>query len=50
MLRNGRGFGRRFPRLNAAVGGLSLASFVVISTAFASEFYRCDVLQLMNCD
>lgn len=36
--------------LNGGVGALMLAAFVVLSVTLGSEIYRCDILQLPNCD
>ena len=41
---------RRISPLNAVIATLLLALFAVISAAFASDIYRCDVLQVVNCD
>ena len=50
MIRNRRESGLRIHPFNAVVAGLLLALFAVISTAFAADIYRCDVLQIVNCD
>ena len=50
MIRKAGDAGRRFRPFNALVATLLLVLFAVISTAFASDIYKCDVLQVVNCD
>ena len=50
MIRSAGEAGWRFRPLNALIATLLLVLFAVISTAFASDIYRCDVLQVVNCD
>lgn len=50
MLRNGAEGKRKLYPVNGILAVLLLAVFVLISVAFGSEVYRCDVLQIPNCD
>ena len=50
MLRRGPGQPRRFYVANGAVAALLIVLFAVIFLAVAVETYRCDVLQVPNCD
>src|SRR5688500_1827851 len=42
--------GRRFHLANAAVALVLLALFVFLSVGLGADIYRCDVLQIPNCD
>lgn len=41
---------RKLYLVNGTLAALLLAVFVVISVAFGSEIYRCEILQIPNCD
>lgn len=41
---------RKLYLVNGVLGVLLLAVFVLIALALGEEFYRCDVLQIPNCD
>lgn len=41
---------RKFYLVNGIVGALLIAVFVLIAVALGEEIYRCDVLQIPNCD
>jgi hypothetical protein len=49
MLKTGAD-GRRVHLANAAVALVMLALFVILSVGLGSDIYRCDVLQIPNCD
>ena len=49
-LRKDAGGTRRFYLLNALIAALLLAVFAMISIGLGSDIYRCDVLQVPNCD
>ena len=50
MLRKGPHGSRRFYLVNAVVAALLLCVFAALSIAVGSEIYRCEVLQIPNCD
>lgn len=50
MLRAGLTGRRRFHVLNGFVAALLLAAFAALTVVLGSEIYRCDVLQIPNCD
>ena len=50
MLRRGPDGRRSVHVLNAVVATLMLAAFAAIAVALGSEIYRCDVIQIPNCD
>lgn len=50
MLQRGVDGKRKFYLLNGILAAILLIVFVLISVAFAEELYRCDVLQIPNCD
>ena len=41
---------RRFYLVNAILATILLVVFVVVSGGLGSDIYRCDVLQIPNCD
>lgn len=41
---------RRVHLLNAVVALVMLALFVILSVGLGTDIYRCDVLQIPNCD
>jgi hypothetical protein len=49
MLKRGAD-GKRVHLANAAVALVMLALFVILSFGLGSDIYRCDVLQIPNCD
>ena len=49
MLKRGAD-GRRVHLANAVVALVMLALFVILSVGLGSDIYRCDVLQIPNCD
>jgi len=50
MLRKEANENRKFYLVNGTLATLLLAVFILISFAWGSEIYRCDVLQIPNCD
>jgi hypothetical protein len=44
------GGARHLHALNAVVAATLLVGFAVLTAALGSEIYRCDVLQIPNCD
>ncbi len=50
MLHQPAGDVRRIPAINVALALIMIVLFVLIVGAFASEFYRCDILGIPNCD
>ena len=42
--------GRRIYLLNGIIAALLLVTFAMLSMGLGSEIYRCDVLQIRNCD
>jgi hypothetical protein len=50
MLRREAGAGRKLYPVNCALAALLLGGFVLISLAWGAEIYRCDILQIPNCD
>lgn len=50
MLRSGMTGRRRIYFLNGIVAALLLAAFAMLSIGLGSDIYRCDVLQIPNCD
>lgn len=50
MFRKETGAKRKFYVVNVALAALLLGVFAVISVAWGTEIYRCDILQIPNCD
>ena len=50
MFRNTMTGTRRLYVLNAVIAAVLLIVFVFLSVGLGSEIYRCDVLQIPNCD
>ncbi len=50
MLRKEADAKRKFYPVNGILAALLLVVFVLISVAFGSEIYRCEILQIPNCD
>ena len=50
FLQRGADGRRHFHPLNAVLATLLLVAFVSIAAALGTEIYRCDVLQIPNCD
>ncbi len=50
MLRKEVGEKRKFYFVNGTLAALLLVVFILISVAFGSEIYRCEILRIPNCD
>ena len=50
MFRKGANGERKFYLLNIIIAAILLAGFIALSVGLGSEIYRCDVLQIPNCD
>jgi len=50
MLRNGADVKRKLYLVNCILATLLLIVFVLLLVALGSEIYRCDILQIPNCD
>lgn len=50
LLQRGSDGKRRFYLVNGATAALLLGGFAAISIGLGSDIYRCDVLQIPNCD
>jgi len=50
MLQKGVDGKRKFHLINVTLAAIMLVLFVIISGALISEIYRCNVLQIPNCD
>ncbi len=50
MLRKGADGKRRFHLVNGVIAALLLIVFAVLSIGLGTEIYRCDILQIPNCD
>ncbi|MGH7180150.1 MAG: hypothetical protein ACREJC_22420, partial [Tepidisphaeraceae bacterium] len=50
MLERGADGRRRIYLLNAILAAFMVVVFVILSAGLAADIYRCDVLQIPNCD
>lgn len=50
ILQKGLHVKRRFYFVNGTIAAILLVVFILISVAWGTEIYRCDVLQIPNCD
>ncbi len=50
LLQKGADGKRRFHAVNAVVATLLAIVFVAVSVGLGSDIYRCDILQIPNCD
>ena len=50
MIRREMSGRRRLHLVNGVVAALLLAAFAMLSVGLGSDIYRCDVLQIPNCD